>query len=393
MKTKKLLLAGGAYADIPMIHAAKRLGYHVITSGNRPDEMGHLHSDEYRCADFSDREAIAALAAELNVDAICASCNDFSALSAAYAAETLGLPGHDPIDVAEIIHHKDRFRRFALDNGIPSPRAWAFSTRDDALALMPSLPFPLLVKPVDLTGGKGIALLQGVDDAPAVLDRSFGISRAKRVVAEEFIEGTRHGFSAFLRRGRVAFYFTDNEHYYLNPYLVSAATAPGSVPTSAENELCAISERIASLLSLVDGILHIQFILRDDSPVIIEICRRPPGDLYVRLVEHVTGVPYPEWLVRAEAGLDCRDLRHAPPSICMTRHCIMASSPGRVKDIVFDGALEGRIVDSLLWWKKGDPVTDVMTTKFGIVFVRYESSEEMQDLSPRLNDLIRVVME
>ena len=53
---KKLLLACGGYADIPLIKAAKSLGYYVVTTGNRPEEMGHKVSDEYRPADFSEPE-------------------------------------------------------------------------------------------------------------------------------------------------------------------------------------------------------------------------------------------------------------------------------------------------------------------------------------------------
>ena len=97
---KKLLIAGGGYADIPLILSAKKLGYYVITSGNRPNELGHKYSDEYKKADFSDPDAIFNLSKDLKVSAICACCNDFSALSAAYAAEKLGLPGHDPYRVA-----------------------------------------------------------------------------------------------------------------------------------------------------------------------------------------------------------------------------------------------------------------------------------------------------
>ena len=138
--TKRLLIAGGGYADIPLILSGKKLGYHVITSGNRPEELGHRYSDEYQPADFSDPEAILQLARKLDVSALCACCNDSSALSVAYAAEKLGLPGHDPCRVAQIIHHKDRYRQFALDHGIATPRAFGFSSKEEALAGMKSLP-------------------------------------------------------------------------------------------------------------------------------------------------------------------------------------------------------------------------------------------------------------
>lgn len=111
---KKLLIAGGGYADIPLIFSAKKLGYHVITTGNRPDELGHLYSDEYHQADFSDIKTMLTLSKQLKISAICACCNDFSALSSAYVAENLGLPGHDSYNTAKIIHHKDLYRQFAL---------------------------------------------------------------------------------------------------------------------------------------------------------------------------------------------------------------------------------------------------------------------------------------
>ena len=390
---KRLLIAGGGYADIPLIQAGQRLGYHVITSGNRPEELGHRYSDEYRPADFSDPDAILSLARDLDVAAICACCNDFSALSAAYATEKLGLPGHDPFKTAQIIHHKDCYREFALMHGIATPRAWGFSNRDEAFARIKELPLPLIVKPVDLTGGKGMSTLRRPGEEAAAIEKAFAVSRTKRIVVEEFIEGTRHGFSAFLVNGRVAFHFTDNEQYFLNPYLVSGASVPGAVPQSAVQQLCTESEKIASLLALKTGIFHVQFILRNGEPIIIEICRRAPGDLYIHLVELATGVDYASWIVKGAAGLDCSDVRHAVPQGFYTRHCVMSARPGRVKEIVIDPIINPNIIESFMWGRPGDPVANVMTSKFGIVFLRFATQEEMLEKTERLQQLIRVVME
>lgn len=390
MKTdkKKLLIAGGGYADIPLILSAKKLGFYVITSGNRPDELGHRYSDEYKMADFSDCDAILNLAKSLKISAICACCNDFSALSAAYAAEKMGLPGHDPYKVAQIIHHKDLYRKFASRHSIATPRAIGFTNKTDALTGIESLPLPVIIKPVDLSGGKGISTINRMDDAEAAIDKAFTFFRTKRIVVEEFIYGSRHGFSAFLVNGHVAFYFSDNEHYFLNPYMVSAASTPGMVSPGVEKKLCAASEKIASLLSLKTGIFHIQYILKGEEPVIIEICRRAPGDLYIKLVEHATGVDYSTWIVKAAAGMDCSDLIHKPTKGFYTRHCIMASRTGTLKNVVFHPSLDDMIIDKLMWWKAGNQVTDFLTTKFGIVFIKFGSQEEMMRITERLNEMI-----
>ncbi len=392
-REKRLLIAGGGYADIPLIRAGKDLGYHVITTGNRPEELGHRYSDEYHPADYSDPDAILRLARQLGISAICACCNDLSALSAAHVAEQMDLPGHDPLDVAQIIHHKDRYRQFATAYEIATPRALGFAGPDEALAGVAELSLPFIVKPVDLTGGKGMSTVRKSNEARAAIERAFAISRAKRIVMEEFVEGTRHGYSAFLMDGRVVFHFSDNEHYFLNPYLVSGASTPSVVPESVDQKLCAVSEKIAGLLSLRNGIFHVQFILRDGEPVIIEICRRAPGDLYIRFVELATGVNYPMWIVQSAAGLECSRIRHAKPKGYYTRHCVMSATSGCVKDIVFDPSISRNVIERFMWWEPGCTITDVMTDKLGIVFLRFQSQEEMLDKTDRMQNLIRVVTE
>ena len=389
---KKLLLAGGSHADIPMIRAAKALGYHVTTSGARPTDLGHAHADEVRLADFSDKEAIRDLAERLQVEAIVASCNDFSALSCAWAAEQLGLPGHDPYDVACVLHHKDLYRAFAIEHGVPTPRAVGCASRDQARAEAGNLRFPVIVKPVDLTGGKGVSVARTPDDLDGSVGKALEMTRAGRIVIEEFLEGSRHGFTCILQGGRVVFHFQDNEHYFLNPYLVSAASVPARVPASAGTTLAAVSERVAGLLRLTDGIFHIQYILHEGEPVIIEICRRPPGDLYVELVRHATGVDYPQLIVRGACGLNLGEVRQVEPTGAYLRHCIMSHQTGVIRDLSIDPSVADKIVDQMLWWRPGDVIEDVMTHKLGIMFFRFDSPAEMEALSDRMPDLVRPVV-
>jgi len=390
----KILILNGSHSEIPLIHAAKKLDLHVITTGNTPDLIGHNYVDEYYSADFSNIDAILELSKKLKIDFICSNANDFGAITASYVAEKMGLPGHhDSYETTKIIHHKDLYRQFALKYGISSPVAMGFTDIKDALSNIESLSFPLVIKPVDLTGGKGISTIQNIEQAKAALKKAFSTSPAKRIVVEEFIAGSHHGFSAFLRNGHIVFFFSDNEHYFKNPYLVSAASTPSIVSSTIEKKLCLESEKIANLLSLKTGIFHVQYILRKEEPVIIEICRRAPGDLYVKLVEHATGVLYSDWIVKASAGLNCNGLSHAKPKGFFTRHCVMSAMHGRIKNIIYDSSIKKNIIEKLMWWKKGDYISDVMTSKFGIIFLKFESMEEMLTKTERMQELIYVEVE
>ena len=286
------MIVGGSHAEIPLIKAAKRAGFRVATSGNRPHDRGHAYADQYAGADFSDADAITRIAEELGATAIVSGCNDFAALSTAAAAERLGLGGHDPHNVALRIHHKDRFRELLRELHIPTPASTTVSSAQLARNWAETIGFPLIVKPVDLTGGKGISVCASPAEIEAAVSAALAISRQPHVVVEQFLSGSRHGFTCFVERGLVGFWFADDEQYYLNQYLVSGTTTPSSLPGTAIDELIAQIELITQKLALVDGLMHVQCIQTADGPRIIELCRRCPGDLYPRFVSNSTGFDY-----------------------------------------------------------------------------------------------------
>ena len=419
---KKLLLLGGSHAEIPLIEAAKKLGWYVITTGNNRDGLGHPHADKTVFADFSDKEAMLELARAEGVQAVCSGCNDFALLSTVYVCEKLGLPGHDSYVTSLEIHHKDKYRALATRLGIPTPRAITVKVADtdfvadqgeiaskgcaDFETAIAQLTFPIIVKPVDLTGGKGIHRAANAEEAREAYRDACSRTRQDHVVVEEFVEGTNHGFSAMLVKGKVAFAFADNEQYYLNKYLVSGANTPSTSDAATLAKLRDYSERIAQELHLVDGILHIQYIEKaDGTPVIIEICRRPPGDLYIKFVKYATGIDYPKFIVMAETGMDISGIADVPTQGFWLRHCIMAdcqagertatgdACEGIVRDVTFAPEIQENIVEKFLWYKPGEVITDKLTYKAGIVFFKFATLAEMQDKTARMTDLAKIVVD
>ena len=410
---KKLLLLGGSHAEIPLIQAAHELGWYVITTGNNRDGLGHPYAEKNVFADFSDKDAMLALARSEGVQAVCSGCNDFALLSTTYVCEQLGLPGHDSYATSLEIHHKDKYRALAKRLGIPTPHAITVranvngenQNRADFEAAIAQLTFPIIVKPVDLTGGKGIHRATSVEEARAAYKDACSRTRQDHIVVEEFIEGTNHGFSAMLVKGKVAFAFADNEQYFVNKYLVSGANSPSTTSAAGLAKLRDYSERIARELNLVDGILHIQYIERaDGTPFIIEICRRPPGDLYIKFVKYATGINYPKFIIMAETGEDISSIADIPTQGFWLRHCIMSDKQagdyannnacnGIVRDVTFAPEIQQNIVEKFLWYKPGEVITDKLTYKAGIVFFHFDSLAEMQDKTARMPELAKIIVE
>lgn len=388
---KKMLMVGGSHAEIPLIEAAHKMGYEVITTGNQAEGLGHPYADAYIACDFSDKEAICRLAEEQKVDAICSGCNDFAYLSTAYACEKLGLPGHDSYETALQLHHKDKYRSLARQLGIETPRAFLCRSLEELREACGQMRFPIIIKPVDLTGGKGMMRCDEPGEIENAYENGMKATRENYLVAEEFVTGTNHGFSAYIQDQKVTFYFADNEQYYHNPYLVSGASAPGDVPQGALNQLCADCEKIAKKLRLSDGILHIQFILREDGiPVIIEVCRRAPGDLYIHLVELATGVDYPACIVAGEAGLKIPPLGLHQTDGFYVRHCIMADRGGRIKEVRIDDEIKPYVTEQTLWYRKGEMIEDMLKYKAGIVFLHFEDEKNYRYYLPKLTELLTI---
>ena len=386
----RLLIAGGSHSEIPLIKASQNLGYHTISSGNVEKDLGHLYSDEVHLADYSNKTAMLDLASNLSVDAICPSCNDFSALVAAHVAAELKLPGHDSVATLETLHHKDKFRNFSKDLGLKTPIFYNCDHIAEAKKLSRIVKYPLIIKPVDLTGGKGISVARSKEELYDSVKLALNTSRANRVVVEEFINGTHHGFSSIIKNQKVDFYFIDNEYYQYSPFAVSTASSESSCSNFTIKKIIESCETIAKNLNLVDGILHLQFIeTSDGEPVIIEICRRAPGDLYLELVRHSLDIPYSEWIIQGHAGKKIPDPKPKTEARCITRHCIIADKSGLFAGLKFSKNLNRSIIDQYMFVEKGE-LLHKNKSKVGIIFIKHANVEDRDTFIHHVDDMVNI---
>lgn len=388
---KKLLITGGSHAEIPLIQAAKQLGFHVISTGLNVDGLGHREADEYVRGDFSDKEFVLSLAKKKSVDAMVSGCNDFAYLSTAYACEKLGLPGHDTYATTLIVHHKDNFRTLLSQLDIKTPKSIKVAGPSDLRDSVKALSFPVIMKPIDLTGGKGVAVCQTEEEAIHAFDDCMSQTREEHVIVEEYISGTNHGASVLLKNEKVVFSVFDDEQYYKNKYLVQGASMPSDTVSQAaiftlRNDI----EKVARALNLVDGLFHVQFIVdKSGYPVMIDPCRRAPGDLYILLAKYATEVDYPMEIVKAETGILLNDSYPSRHNF-VARQCIMADRNGLIKDITVSEQIKRHLVHQMLWGKPDDEVSDFMKYKAGILIMQFASYVEMQEKLASFQQLAKI---
>lgn len=295
------LLLGGSIGDVPLVLGLRNAGYHVAVVGRDTEAPAHRLADVSVAADFSDAAACEEIALRIGAEAVVPGSNDFAAISAATIARNLNLPGHDSVDATLELNLKERFRSFQGRAGLPVPDFCRIDGSAASRAAAHRLRLPVIVKPTDLTGGKGIRTVDRVENLEGAVSSALTVSRRPEVVVEEYLPGTRHGVTSIIEAGTVTFRFFDDEQYLSGGFRV-VGTSTTSLDQATQDEVVRQLDVLVGVLAMVDGLLHAQFIATPDGPVIVEATRRSPGDLYPWFVEAATGYPYVQAILAPYLG-------------------------------------------------------------------------------------------
>ena len=188
---KKLMILGGSHYIIPVIEKAKKLGLYVITCDYLPDNNAHKYSDEYCNVSVIDKEAVLDAARRLKIDGIISFACDPGVVSAAYTAEKMNLPFQGSYESVRILQDKGLFRKFLSDNGFNAPKAKRYtrseieSARNDA----DYFTWPVIVKPVDSAGSKGVTRVDSPDELDDAIRKAIAGSLCGAFIIEEFLSG------------------------------------------------------------------------------------------------------------------------------------------------------------------------------------------------------------
>ncbi len=394
MDKKKLLILNGSHSEITIIQAAQQLGFYVVTTGNNPSLIGHSYADEYICADYSDEKEILEIVQKNNIDCIVACANDFGVLTASFVAEEMGWQGHDSYENASLLHNKDQFKTFIQDIGIRCPVSIAFSDYEKALWHLHDVEYPIIVKAVDLTGGKGIMRADDYEAAVIAVDNAFSKSRSKKIVIEPFIEGIQQSIVTFLHNGKVIASVSNDVYSPINPYLIQSETLPAMGIEAIQNELHGFIQKIALQLGLVDGMFTMQYIVKDGKPFVIEAMRRCLGNQYLTVAHASTGFPWEEALVRAETGMELSNLQIGEPRAkYVGHHGIMAKSNGTLRSYSIDSDLAEHIFKKIEIINEGEKITDFLNERIAYIYYEYDNREEMDNVLSNINDRIHIELE
>jgi glutathione synthase/RimK-type ligase-like ATP-grasp enzyme len=218
---KRVLVTGGAIGDIPVILEAKSMGYEVFTSGNRENDPGHKFSDYYIKADYSNVFLLSEIMSTNSITYLIPSCHDIAYVTASKVAEKFKLIGFDDHELSERIHRKDELAIAIQEAGLRCIESELINDCDDALEIFQRFDQRVVVKPTDMTGGRGVSFVFDLNHLSNAIQNARNESIAKSVLIQKYISGTEHGFTAILKEKKVIFSLIDDEYRFLNRYRVA----------------------------------------------------------------------------------------------------------------------------------------------------------------------------
>ena len=310
----KALLIGSSFSAAPIFEAMRALGAQITVIGRDPDDPCHIYADESIYEDYSNSEALLAACQASDFDCIVPSCNDYAYMAATFVADKLGYPGFDTLDVAHILHTKDAYREKLKELSIPSPIKFGEFTPDNRVDVS-QIAMPAIVKPVDSFSGRGVSVVHKKTDLEPAIQDAFGSSRQKRVLIEQFVEGTLHSHTAFVSNGEIFWHEFADEYCEVYPYAVDRSIFPSALPEKIKKQVHGSICRLVSDLKPNDGLMHTQFISSGEEYWVIECMRRCPGDLYGHKIELSCGIDYAKYYAMPFLGLPYDTLEVMPEAI------------------------------------------------------------------------------
>ena len=309
---RTLLVVSGGTEALSGIARARDMGLHVVVSDGSPTAPGLLAGDDRLLASTYDVEATVTAAQRYDrevrrIDGVISIASDVPVTVASVAAE-LGLPGV-PVETARLSADKLALKRCLADRGVATPPFAQVATVLDLRAYVAEHGYPLVVKPVDSRGARGVLLLRD-----AALDLAWAYATARResptgrVIVERFLEGPQISTESLVVDGvSHTIGAADRNYEHLErfaPYVIeNGGELPSDLSAAARGQIDDLIQRVVEALDMRRGVLKGDVVICDGIPHLIEAAVRLSGGyLCSHEIPLSTGVDFVGQAIRIALG-------------------------------------------------------------------------------------------
>jgi formate-dependent phosphoribosylglycinamide formyltransferase (GAR transformylase) len=299
-KQKKLMVLGASGGQLTLIQRAVELGHYVITVDYLPDNIGHQFSHQYVNCSTVDQAGVLQFAQDLRIDGITTIASDVATATVSFVTEQMALPGC-PAQIANTMSNKANFRRFQCKASLNSPDFVTGDRFDQLADKLFGLTPPLMFKPVDTSGSRGILRVDSFDytQYEQAFDYARQFARSKVVCVEEFVDGVDVSGDGFLVAGELHAVITQK---YKQGYIPTGHSLPTNL--SSIDQVRVLDEVASSCqaLNYTYGPIDFDVKVSPERVVVIEMSPRLGGNGIPNLIRRATGADLIQATIRFALG-------------------------------------------------------------------------------------------
>lgn len=299
---KNIAIIGASYLQMPLIEKAKEMGYVTHVFAWAADDYGERAADFFYPISIIEKEQIAEKCKEIGIVGICSIASDLACVTVNYVADKLGLVGNS-LECTQNSTNKYLMRQIFEKNGDPSPKSIVFDDQMDINSLC--LNYPLIVKPTDRSGSRGVRKLENDENLKEAISNAIALSFEKKCVVEEFVEGDEYSVEGITYNGKHHILAITKKYTTGAPnFIETAHIEPAPLEIGIKKRIIEVVTHALDSLGIKNSASHSEIkIDRNGRIKIIEIGGRMGGDcIGSDLVKYSTGIDYVKAVIQVACG-------------------------------------------------------------------------------------------
>lgn len=300
---KQLAIIGASYLQAPLIQKAKDMGLETHVFAWAANDVGEKMADHFYPISIIEKDKILAKCQEIGIDGICTIASDLAVVTVNYVADKMKLVGNS-LDSTLRSTNKHEMRKAFQENGDPSPKSLYVEDVSDLQDVV--LDYPVIVKPVDRSGSRGITKLNSPTALKEAIEAAKSVGFDKHALVEEFAEGQEYSVECLSYRGEHNFLTMTKKYTTGAPHFIETGhMQPAPLSADKLQEVKKVIFHALDSLKVKNGASHSELKIDSNGRIrIIEIGARMGGDFIgSNMVQLSTGIDFVGNVVRIAMGM------------------------------------------------------------------------------------------
>lgn len=379
----KLAIIGASYLQLPLIEKAKSMGIETHVFAWAANDVGESAADHFYPISIVEKEQILVQCRQIGIDGICSIASDLAMVTVNYVAEEMGLTGNSMRCTMKSTN-KHLMRRAFEENHDPSPKSLLVESASD-LKNTP-LHYPIIVKPTDRSGSRGITKLRDESGLEAAIETAKAQSFEKKALVEEFAEGQEYSVECISWNGQHNFLALTKKFTTGAPHFIETGhLQPAPVSDDILLQVQRVVFHALDSLEIRNGASHSELKISDDGTIrLIEIGGRMGGDFIgSKLVELSTGIDFVRAVIQIALNQE-PDLRAMEKQSAAAVHFVFDDADISVLRRLKEYNPEYLISESID--EVGTREVVDSSTRFGYYLMRAELAQQLMRYLPCLDE-------